>query len=480
MGLDDGTDASEDNRALMNPFQERPVRRGIRHVLLTALGVVLTLLLALGVYAARSLSSVSRAGTVTTREYFQQGERLESVRRLLSSAASAIRDYLLDPDSLALPVHREQARRSWLEAMKAIEDYKGVATPERRPLTDRLDAQVSGYWAIADRSLEMTGHQRTEAGVNLLIDQLVPLRDTFLETIDAIGARDRADLRSAAASSARFVQGAERRLWTAIALTVFLSLLVAGATVLYLVRLENTALAQYEASVKAAVELERLSRRLLTLQEDERRRIARELHDDYGQRMASLLFELAATAERTDATADLRLVIHKMAERLGNVAKDIQELSRSLHSAVLDKIGLEAAIRADCNSLRQRIGWDLDFQSADVPKRLPEPLSLAAYRVFQEVLQNALKHSQTSRLTVVLTVARGDLVLRVKDYGQGFDAESANQAGSLGLVSMRERMRMVGGAFLIHSEIGKGTQIEARAPMGGKERDAYGESGQDL
>jgi signal transduction histidine kinase len=147
---------------------------------------------------------------------------------------------------------------------------------------------------------------------------------------------------------------------------------------------------------------------------------------------------------------------------------------------VLDKIGLEAAIRADCNSLRQRIAWDIDFQSVDVPKRLPEPLSLAAYRVFQEALQNTLKHSKTSRLAVALTVDGRDLVLRVKDYGQGFDAESANQAGSLGLVSMRERMRMVGGAFVIYSEIGKGTQIEARAPVGSNERHKDGENVQDL
>jgi signal transduction histidine kinase len=470
----------EDNGALMNSFQERPVRRGIRRVLLIALSIVLALLLALGVYAARSLSSVSQAGTLTTRAYFQQGERLENVRGQLSAAASAVRDYLLDPDSLALPRYREQARRSWLQTMEAIAAYKGVATLERRPLTDQLDAQASGYWAIADRSLEITGHQRMDVGVNLLIGQLVPLRDTILETINEIGARDRADLRSAAASTAQFVQRTERRLWAAIALTMLLSLLVAATTVLYLVRLENAATAQYEASMKAGVELERLSRRLLTLQEDERRRIARELHDDFGQRMASLLLELAGVAERVDATSDLRQAIQRMEQRLGNVAKDIQQLSRSLHSAVLDKIGLEAAIRADCSALRQRIAWDIDFQSVDVPKRLPEPLSLAAYRVFQEALQNTLKHSQASRLAVVLTVDGGDLVLRVNDYGQGFDTEAANQTGSLGLVSMRERMRMVGGAFVIHSEIGKGTQIEARARIGSNERHEYDGNVQSL
>jgi signal transduction histidine kinase len=154
-----------------------------------------------------------------------------------------------------------------------------------------------------------------------------------------------------------------------------------------------------------------------------------------------------------------------MGEHLGNVAKDLQQLSRSLHSAVLDKIGLEAAIRSDCSSLRQRSAWEVDFECVDVPKRLPEPLILAAYRVFQEALQNVLKHSQTSRLGVSLTVEGRDLVLRVKDYGHGFNVESANQTGSLGLLSMRERLSMVGGAFVIHSEIGKGTEVEARLPM---------------
>ncbi len=451
--------------ALMNPIRESPVRRGIRGVLLTGIGVVLALLLALGVYAAQSLSSVSRAGVLTTREYFQQSEHLERVHRLLSTAAGAVRDYLLDSDSTALPRYRELARISWSQAVRAIKDYEELVPSARRPLMDQLDAQVSGYWAIAGQSLELTGRQRSQTGGDLLIGQLVPLREKCLETISEIGARDRADLRSAAANNARFVQGAERRLWAAIALTVILALLVAGTTVIYLTRLENTALAQYEASVKLGIELESLSRRLLTLQEDERRRIARELHDDYGQRMASLLFELAATAERADTTPGLRQNIQTMGERLGGVARDLQQLSRSLHSVVLEKIGLEAAIRSDCNSLRQRIAWEVDFQAVDVPKPLPEPLSLAVYRVFQEALQNALKHSQTSRLGVSLTVEGRDLVLLVKDYGLGFDAESASQAGSLGLVSMRERLRMVGGAFAIHSAIGKGTQVEARVPV---------------
>ncbi|HEY2014992.1 MAG TPA: sensor histidine kinase [Bryobacteraceae bacterium] len=444
--------------------RNRPFRQSTGRVLLTGLGVVLVLLVALGLYAARSLASVTRAGTLNARQYFQQSERLDRVHLQLSAATGAVRDYLLESDPTKLSTHREEARRSWSQAVQSIEDYRGVAFAERRPLIDRLASEVASYWAVADHGLGMTGFQRSDAGVSLLIG-LVPLREQFLATIAEIGARDRVDLRSAAASTARFAQAAEKRLWGAVALTVMLSLLVAGTTVRYLMRLEKIAAAQYEASVNAGMELEKLSRRLLTLQEDERRRIARELHDDYGQRMASVLFELSAASERADATPDLMAAIQKVEEHLGNVARDLQQLSRSLHSAVLDKIGLEAAIRSDCNSLRQRNNWDVDCQSVNVPKRLPEPVSLAAYRVFQEALQNALKHSHTNRLEILLKIEDRNLVLRIKDYGVGFDARSANQTGSLGLLSMRERARMVGGTVTIHSEIGKGTEVEARLPV---------------
>ncbi len=429
--------------------------------------MVLALLFALGLYAVRSLSNVSRASTMTAREYFQQSERLERVHGLLTSATGAVRDYLLDSDPQDLPVHREKARRSWSQAIEAIEDYHRVATPEQQPLIDRLGAEASAYWAVADRSLELTGQQRSESGVRLLVGQLVPLREKCIATLNEISIRDRAGLRSAAADTAQFVRGAESRLWAAVGLIGLLSLLVASATVRYLMRLENIASAQYAASVQAGRELQGLSRRLMTLQEDERRRIASELHDDYGQRMASLLFELAAVGERPDTPPELRQALQKMEERLGGVAKDIQQLSRSLHSAVLDKIGLEAAIRADCNALRQRSGWEVDCQSVNVPNRLPEPLSLAAYRVFQEALQNALKHSDTARLQVSLAVEGDDLVLRIKDFGRGFDPEAASQDGGLGLLSMRERLRMIGGTLLIRSHIGKGTEVEARLPIAG-------------
>ncbi len=450
----------------MKPPGESPVRRGIRHVLLIGLGSVLAIMLALGLYASRALSSVSRAGLLTTHEYFRQSELLENIHALLWEAAGNVRDYLLDPDSMGLPQFRDGARSTWVQARKAIEDYRTEAEPAQKPLADRLAGDADAYWAVAENSLKLTGRTRSQEGIDLIIGKLVPARERLFATISEIGARDRANLRSQGANTERFVESAENRLGAAVAFTVLLSLLVAGTTMLYLSRLERVASAQYQASLKASLELERLSRRLLSLQEDERRRIACELHDDYGQRMASLLFELSAVAERVELAPEEKGSLQKLEEGLRNLAKDLQQLSRSLHSAVLDRIGLEAAIRSDCNLLRNRTELKIEFEAADVPKRLADSTSLSVYRVFQEALQNALKHAQTDRLSVGLAVEDQELVLRVKDYGSGFETDSAHQTGSLGLVSMRERLGMVGGRLLIHSETGKGTEIEARVPVG--------------
>jgi signal transduction histidine kinase len=222
---------------------------------------------------------------------------------------------------------------------------------------------------------------------------------------------------------------------------------------------------QYRDAKESARELERLSERLVSSHEDERRRIARDLHDDYGQRIASLIFELSGAAERSASPPVLKRAMRSMGERLGDLAKDLQQVSRSLHSAVLEKVGLEAAVRSDCDSLSARTSLSVNFRADGVPRKLPEQVALALYRVFQEAAQNALKHSQTDRLDVSIAVEESELALRVRDFGRGLEPKSEDSHDGLGLLSMRERLRMVGGVLTVRSEAGRGTEVEARAPL---------------
>lgn len=449
---------------MIDPQFQRLARRKVRVLLLTGLGILLALLLGLGLHAARSLKQLSRSELSAAREYLLRTERLQNAQRFLTSSSGSVRDYILDPNEATLLRHRERARRSWSEAMTFIREYEKIGA-DRRELTDILDSQLSRYWAAADAALRLEDNRRVEAGTNLLLRNLNPMRDEFLATVTEISSRDRAQIMAEAERTQMLVRSRENSLWIAIGTASILALAVAVVTFTHLMKLERVASVQYGCAVQASAEMQRLSERLLNSQEDERRKIARDLHDDYGQRMASLIFELSSATERYDASPELCIALETMGERLGNLAKDLQQMSRGLHSAVLDKIGLEAAVRSDCDSLSKRSPLRVTFRAASVPRRLPDHVALAVYRISQEAVQNALKHSHTDRLNVSLDLEERELVLRVEDFGHGFDAKDPNRVGSLGLVSMRERLRMVGGAFLIHSEPGRGTQVEARVPL---------------
>jgi signal transduction histidine kinase len=252
--------------------------------------------------------------------------------------------------------------------------------------------------------------------------------------------------------------------WIVVGTAGILSLAVAMVTYTHLAKLQKSSDLLYENAVRASVELERLSERLFHAQEEERRKIAADLHDDFGQRMASLIFEMSNATRGPGVSPELCSAMEAMEERLRTLAKDLQALSRGLHSAVLDKIGLEAAIRSECDALSRR-GLAVSFQAANVPRRLPDNTALTMYRVFQEAAQNAVKHSQTDRLDVLLETQAGEAVLRVSDSGRGFDAQSTAKPAGLGMISMRERLRIAGGSLSISSTPGKGTQVEARVPF---------------
>lgn len=198
------------------------------------------LLTALGVYAARTLNGLSNAEAVEIRKYLTRSERLLSAHRLLTSAAGAVHDYLLDRDPSALPAHCEGARRSWVQAMQAFDAYKEVAAQDALGLTDALDSQLSRYWTIADAALELEGEQRRDAQIHPLHHELIPMRDGLFLTVNEIGSRDRGELESEIARTARVVRGSEHRLWVVVAVASLLALLIAAATFRHLIGLERT------------------------------------------------------------------------------------------------------------------------------------------------------------------------------------------------------------------------------------------------
>jgi len=216
---------------------------------------------------------------------------------------------------------------------------------------------------------------------------------------------------------------------------------------------------------RAEEALSNISRKLIEAQEQERVRIARELHDDVGQRLALLTNKLAALADAATDSVQHRSEIIELQDQLSAVSTDIQTLSHTLHSSKIDILGVTAGTRLFCREFAEHQNVQVNLETHDVPRRLPPNISLCLFRLLQEALHNAAKHSGAKEFTVRLFGTADEIQLIVSDRGCGFDVRAAHARGGIGLVSMAERVRLVGGTLSIESNPSRGTSVHARVPL---------------
>jgi PAS domain S-box-containing protein len=218
-----------------------------------------------------------------------------------------------------------------------------------------------------------------------------------------------------------------------------------------------------QKSARAA--LSNLSQRLMEAQEQERARLARDLHDDVAQRLALIALELDHLSSQPSAEA--RSAAKELWSQCTDVLKDIQGISHRFHSPKLEYLGIASAASSLCETVSKTRGADVVFSEDRVPREIRKDVSLALFRVLQESLNNATKHSWARRVSVALRGTSHDLELLVSDDGCGFDVDAAMRGHGLGLVSMQERLKLVGGIVTIESKRGAGTTIRAVAPLRG-------------
>jgi len=212
--------------------------------------------------------------------------------------------------------------------------------------------------------------------------------------------------------------------------------------------------------------LAHVGRRLIEAHEEERTWIARELHDDINQRIALLAIELERWNQQLpDSAVEFHDHINHGRQCLSEISKDVQALSHRLHSSKLEYLGIVAAAKSFCNELSEQQKVEIDFSQAGIPRNLSKEISLCLFRVLQEALQNAVKHSGERHFRVELHGTSEEIQLTVNDLGVGFDQRETINLRGLGLISMRERLQLVNGEFTIESTPGRGTTLRARVPF---------------
>jgi PAS domain S-box-containing protein len=212
-------------------------------------------------------------------------------------------------------------------------------------------------------------------------------------------------------------------------------------------------------SRQAEAALRDLSGRLINAQEEERSRVARELHDDLSQRMALLSIELEQLADGMNNSAKLRRRFESLQNQAHEISSDIHRLSYSLHPSKLDHLGLAAALKSLCEQINASGKLRVYLHQQSFEATLPKDITLCLFRIAQEALRNAVKHSQATHVRVMIQKSNNVVRLNVIDDGCGFDMRSASFAQGLGFVGMQERLRIVGGKLEINSQRDQGTRI---------------------
>lgn len=231
-------------------------------------------------------------------------------------------------------------------------------------------------------------------------------------------------------------------------------------------RVENALRKSETALRKSQNNLRFLAGKLLSVQEEERRRLARELHDDLTQRLAVLAIDAGKLEQQLESSPKpLQDKIRQMKEQMVKLSTDVHDISRQLHPAILDDLGLVDAIKSECASFSKRGGISIKYEPVNIPEAIPKDIAMCVYRIMQEGLRNIAKHANIKEAEVLLTSTDDGIRLHIKDSGIGFDLANVRGKGGVGLASMEERVRLIQGKLSIQSKPGQGTEIELRAPI---------------
>lgn len=439
----------------------------IKAALVLGFGLVLALWGYTGYdFTVRMAAVEDQASRINTR-YLEAQERLADIRAQVLAASVHVRDALLDPDRRLTSRYERQLEESYVAIDAALRDYVPILDTEaERQQVERLRREIDDFRRMTRRVLAASA-QGPPSDIRAILNQnLVPRREAAIRVSEEVAALNRAAFVQHRLDIAALHRLAERRTWQQLTVAILASLGIAIIFSLYAGRLESQLITEMQTNEQHARDLQHLSTRLMSAQEEERRNVARELHDEVGQALTAVQVELSV-AERRLRSAGQSPTLLADAETIAHDAlQTVRDISQLLHPALLDDLGLPAAVEWQAKTFEARHGIAVNVVQESMGPRLPRELELAAYRIVQEALTNIAKHARATTCTIVLRRSEHDFEILVEDDGRGFDpAEFAHDRRGLGLVGMRERAALLAGRVTLDSERGAGTRVHVRLPV---------------
>lgn len=447
------------------PGQPRASLAGKRNVVRLGFLLLVTLLIVSTLESYRILRSQSSKAIEIYRQHLDQDVVLYRLRRTLWLASVMARDFLMNPQVDRELQYKRQFAEVSSEAAVLQSEYERLAAGHES--TKLLKQRLAEYWKVLEQMPDLTANFSAAQRYEFVQREIVPRRNAAGDVLRGFSEVQQQALRDSDAAFEVSRKDAAERLFALLGISMFLGLLVAYTSLSHSEALEGIAEQQHKAVERARHELQLLAGKLMSLQEDERTRLSRELHDEIGQSLATMRLEVV----RTEAVCRERFP--EVLDRLGR-ARDLTEgairvvrnMSTGLRPSVLDDLGLEPALR----SLVQEFSLRSEIKCSLLVPALPplsEGASTCVYRVVQESLHNCEKHARASRVAVTLETRDGSLLVEVTDNGVGFDTSASAKGIHLGILGMKERASAAGGSLDVTSSPGSGTRICLTIPVDG-------------
>lgn len=444
-------------------------RLTIRAALFLGFGLVLALWIFTGYTFSQRLSESEARTSDVTRRYMEAQDLLSAVRQQVSSNSIILRNALLDPAPAAQAGYAQRLTESFDGIDASLDAFRPVLeTPAEPAPIERLRAEINEFRRLTLQVL--AAHQRSGSDEpwDLLNQSITPRRATVIALSEEIRELNRRALVQHQIATALIHRTMERQWWWRLGLGLAASIAIALLAIFYAGRLEDRLRKQRDRDAGHRRDLQHLSTRLVAAQEDERRSISRELHDEVGQVLSAIKVELLMAARSIEAQGGTSRVLDDLQTMTDGALATVRDIAQLLRPALLDDLGLGAAIDWLLRGVERRNRLSVALTQRGTVERLSPEIEIAAFRIAQEALCNVERHSGATRCVVTLDYRPDALAMSITDNGRGFDPAAGQPTDTrrgLGLVGIRERVAACSGSIAIDSTPDRGTTLRIDLPV---------------
>jgi signal transduction histidine kinase len=459
MGVNEGKRAN-----LREPQEQRPQ---LRWLLLATFGGMLLLMGVAGVEALRSLSKLHKVSHQVTQRYSEHSQALQTVMVTFHVYDEEMEQFLLTDVVVANIPAREKVVSRGSQVHSAVSAYPLDSGNEEQALVTQIDEAVKAEEDAFENTQEWGLRERKVRAQVFMEEEVLPTRTHVFDLASALSHLNDQRLVSENRVVAQEFGGLQTRLWRMVVITLVAGLVLSLAAGYYILRLEEDGRRRYRALEHSRQELENLSKRMVEVQEEERRSISRELHDEVGQTLGALLVDLGQLGNVLPSEDKLvKDQLARLKNSVESAVRSIRDMALLLRPPMLDDLGLIPALEWQARETSRRSDMEVEVQADEIPEGLPDPVKIGIYRLVQEALQNAATHAHAKNAKVSVKYGAQKVQVEISDDGIGFQPDRTR---GMGLLGMTERVRQLDGSLDVQSSPGKGTTVRAMLPLSGRD-----------